>query len=368
MIGRCRLIKLWGEPLTVPLKEPFVIATARVDATRAVLVHAEVEDLDSGRRGVGVGEAAALPPVTHEDQPELLESLKRAAAALLERPIGPADAPLATLPLTLPDAPVARSGIEAAILDGWARARGVPLHRLLHDQSTPVPLMTDITLPIAESRRMAELAERYWAEGFRAFKVKVGKDRSQDLRALKAIHSVTPEATFRLDANEGFDANTALGLLDDLRSAGITVECFEQPCRRDDWDGMAEVTRQAGVPVVADESLRSLEDMERIIQGGAASAVNLKLSKLGGPLTALAAGAKARAAGLQIMAGQMVETRLGTATMAQVVTGLGGVDWVDLDTALLLDGDPFDGGYLMAGPRLELTPGAGHDVRLRAPC
>jgi L-alanine-DL-glutamate epimerase-like enolase superfamily enzyme len=62
------------------------------------------------------------------------------------------------------------------------------------------------------------------------------------------------------------------------------------------------------------------------------------------------------------MAGAMVETRLGLTAMAHVVAALGGVDWVDLDTAFLLAADPFTGGYTATGPTLTLTPGPGLDI------
>ncbi len=89
--------------------------------------------------------------------------------------------------------------------------------------------------------------------------------------------------------------------------------------------------------------------------------MNLKLAKLGGPLAALALGRRARAAGLRLMAGAMVETRVGLMAMAHVVTALGGVEWVDLDTAFLLAGDPFSGGWNVEGAHLRLTgePGLG---------
>jgi L-Ala-D/L-Glu epimerase len=127
---------------------------------------------------------------------------------------------------------------------------------------------------------------------------------------------------------------------------------------------MARVAARAPVPVVADESFRGPADLERLITTRAAGAVNLKLTKLGGPLAALALGRRARAAGLGLMAGAMVETRVGLLAMAHVVAALGGVDWVDLDTAFLLTEDPFLGGWHADGPHLRLTdePGLGVEI------
>ena len=121
---------------------------------------------------------------------------------------------------------------------------------------------------------------------------------------------------------------------------GLRVECYEQPCAADDLAGMAEVAAGSPVPVVADESFRSAADLDRLVAARAAQAVNLKLGKLGGPLATLALARRARAAGLRLMAGAMVETRVGLLAMAHVVAALGGVDWIDLDTAFLLADDP----------------------------
>ena len=116
------------------------------------------------------------------------------------------------------------------------------------------------------------------------------------------------------------------------------------------------------MPVVADESFRGADDLERLLAARAAHAVNLKLGKLGGPVAALALGRRARAAGLRLMAGAMVETRVGLLAMAHVVAALGGVDWVDLDTAFLLAADPFEGGWTVDGPRLRLSDAPGMGV------
>ncbi|MDQ3035155.1 MAG: dipeptide epimerase, partial [Myxococcota bacterium] len=231
--------------------------------------------------------------------------------------------------------------------------------------SIAVPAMTtDVTLPIAAPGHMAAAAMAWRSAGFTCFKVKVGRAWKSDRDALRAVHAAVPEARFRLDANEGFTAGDAIALLEDALAAGLALECFEQPCRRDDLAGMAQVASASSVPVVADESLRSIADLDAILRAGAARGVNLKLVKHGGPRAALAIGRRAQAEGLGVMAGAMVETRLGLTAMAHVVVALGGVDWLDLDTALLLATDPFEGGMRVERSHVELSGGAGLDVRV----
>lgn len=203
------------------------------------------------------------------------------------------------------------------------------------------------------------------ARGFRSYKVKVGKSFDDDVRALLGVHARVPDATFRLDANAGFTAAQALALIREARAAGLELECFEQPCARDDLDGMAQVAREGGVCVLADESVRDEADLARMIARSAAHGVNLKLAKSGGMLAALALGQRVRAAGLVVMCGGMVETRLGMTAMAHVACALEHVEYLDLDTAFLLAEDPFEGGYCERGAELELSGGPGFDLRRR---
>jgi L-alanine-DL-glutamate epimerase-like enolase superfamily enzyme len=357
--------------LAVPLRVPFVIASGRVDATRAVEVEAEVSL--GGVRARGMGEAACLPPVTREDQGDVLAALGALgpfeATMRLDR--GPEAIGRASPGL----GPVARAGLETAILDALARIAGVPLWKLLAETAPggeaarpPVTaLETDMTIAIASAGEMAAQAAAWAARGFRALKVKVGKDVDADARALLAVARAAPSSRLRVDANAGYRASEAIALARECDRLGIPVECWEQPCAADDLEGMAEVTATVAAPVVADESVKTVADVERIVRGRCARGVNLKLAKSGGLLAALAIGRAAQAAGLEIMVGGMVETRLGMTAAAHLACALGGVDYVDLDTAWLLDGDPYDGGYEADGPHYTMprSPGLGVTRRPR---
>jgi L-alanine-DL-glutamate epimerase-like enolase superfamily enzyme len=349
-------------PLSIPLLEPFVIASGRVDTTRAVLVRAVVSDA-RGRRVIGLGEAAALPPVTREDQPELLQVLTSVGSSLRGATWSSHEDMKAQLDAAgLQERPVARAGLECALLDAEAHLAGLPMCTHLSGES-PRVLATDITLPIAAPEHMAELARQYRTRGFEVFKVKIGKHLDDDLRALTLISRAVPDARFRLDANAAFTAEQAVEVLERASAAQLLLECFEQPCAREDLAGMAQVTARSAVPVIADESVRDLADLERVHAARAAHGVNLKLAKSGGLLAALRIGQRAREMGMRVMCGGMVETRLGMSAMAHVACALGGVDFVDLDTAFLLARDPFAGGYASRGSFLTVGRAAGLGVR-----
>ena len=360
--GDLRIEHLSARALSVPLREPFVIASGRVDATRAVEVEARV--WWRGRTETGLGEAACLPPVTHEDQGDVLLEVDRAAHELIGKPFVAREGELeSALVSALPDGPVARAGVETALLDALARLDGVPLRALLGADvgARTDRLETDVTVAIAGPARMGELARAWAARGFLALKVKVGKDVDADARALEAIAAAAPGARLRVDANAGYSAREALALGRACGRLGIRVECWEQPCGARDLDGLREVADAFDAPVVADESVKSPDDLRELVRLRYADGVNLKLAKVGSVLGAYRMGLEARAAGLVLMAGGMVETRLGMTAAAHLACALGGVEFVDLDTALLLADDPYEGGYSADGPRYTVssTPGLG---------
>ncbi len=346
MIVGARIESLHARPLSVPLSEPFVIATGRVDTTHAVEV--AIRLIHRGRSAVGLGEAACLPPVTLEDQDDVLRALDR--------------------PLRVEDISslgnVARAGVETAIFDALARIEGLPLRTLLGGSlgAATSNLETDVTIAIAPPARMGELARAWAAQGFRAIKVKVGKDVDDDVRALEVVARAAPQVTLRVDANAGYGARDAIALARACEGLELPVECWEQPCPAGDLDAMAEVAAAVRAPVIADESVQRPGDIDEIVRRRAAGGVNLKLAKLVGVEAALETGRAARKAGLEVMMGGMVETRLGMTAAAHVACALGGVDFVDLDTAWLLAEDRYVGGYVADGPRYTLPDAPGLDV------
>jgi L-Ala-D/L-Glu epimerase len=343
--------------LSVPTADPFVIATTEVNATRNVLVRATVDGV------VGLGEGSCLPPVTVEDQPDALAAIQRAAPGLVG--LEGLSALRQMLDATLGSTPVARAAVETAVLDAWARKDKQPLWRLLGGPFEAEPVETDITIPILPPERMAELARQWWAKGFRKLKVKAGKNLDQDLVALEAIHRAVPGAGFQPDANGGLTVDGALAWLEGAKKLGARVLCFEQPCAS--VDELYELSQQTGIPVIADESVKTLQDFARVALKGAAGGVNLKLSKSGGLLEAQAIGRAAKERGMLVMVGGMVETRLGMTAAAHLAAALGGADFADLDTAFLLTEERFDGGYRAEGATLHLDPVPGLGVAERLP-
>ena len=354
-----QITRIEARVLNAPLKAPFAIAGARLAAVRNVAVRLE---LDNGADGWG--EIPTLPTVTPEDQTTALEAVRRAAPewsgrdALRWRPLA------ADLARVLPEAPTVRAGMEMALFDALARNWGIPLFTFFGGAAAHV--VTDITIPLCAPEEAGRLAAEYRALGFTTVKTKVGADMDADIARVKAIREGHPTSDLILDANEGYDVAQTLAVLQTLRRKGLEPALLEQPLPRDDRDGQARLVREAGVPVAADESCRTSEDALRIARDGLAHVINIKLAKCG-VAQALEIIAIARASGLGLMIGGMVETRLAMGFSAHLAAGTGAFRWIDLDTPLLLAEDPVLHGYTVDGPRYHLGHiTAGHGGELAA--
>ena len=137
---------------------------------------------------------------------------------------------------------------------------------------------------------------------------------------------------------------------------------LEQPVARDDLESMAAIRRETGIPVAADESVRSLADAQEVVARGAADYINIKIMKTG-VAEAVEIASFTKTSGLKLMIGGMVETRIAMGCSFSLVLGLGGFDVLDLDTPLLLANDPLTGGYRYDGPRLQPWSGPGLDMK-----
>jgi L-alanine-DL-glutamate epimerase-like enolase superfamily enzyme len=169
------------------------------------------------------------------------------------------------------------------------------------------------------------------------------------------------------DANEGYNLSDALAF---IRNCGIGVKIFEQPVQRHSIDELRAV-KQFGdifnVMVFADESVYTAHDAVHFIKEGAVHGFNLKLMKNGGFIEALRIAKLAIDSGLQIMIGGMVETRLAMTAGLHLARTIGHahLNWVDLDTPMLLEENILTGGMIYDGPKLTLpdAPGLGVDLK-----
>jgi L-alanine-DL-glutamate epimerase-like enolase superfamily enzyme len=147
-----------------------------------------------------------------------------------------------------------------------------------------------------------------------------------------------------------------------LEDAGLGVELVEQPVPGEDVEGLAWVRARVGVPVMADEAVFTLTDLDRVARLGAADHVNVKLAKCGSLRTALALLRRAEEHGLGTMVGSMMESAIGVGAIASVVAAHPTTMVDDLDAAWWAAASPLVGGPTYAGDHLVLSAGPGLGV------
>lgn len=354
-----RITSLVAFPVQIPLRRPFV--TARRATTHAENVFVRVR-LSDGTEGWG--EASPARYVTGEDAATIEAAVGRAAEALEGRDADRWAACREVLHDAIPRAPTAHGAIEFALADVRARQDRRPLWQALGGARRC--LVSDLTIPICSPEEAAEEAARAVRMGFRHLKVKVGSSTpDEDEARVRAIADRAPGCRLRVDANQAFDPEAALSFVDRLRAGGVELQMLEQPVPKEDWDALAHVTRHSPVPVIADESVRTPADAMRVARTGAAHGINVKLAKTGlaDSLTIIAI---ARAAGLELMLGCMMESDWGIAAAVQLACGTGAFRYLDLDSHLLIGLEPPYMGFRQRGevlsvvgvPLLPLSPKA----------
>ncbi|MFK0239966.1 mandelate racemase/muconate lactonizing enzyme family protein [Microbacterium sp. NPDC090281] len=337
-----------------PLVRPFITAVRRTDHLDVVLV--EVTDAD-GRRGYG--EAATSWRVTGESP----QSVAAAVAGPLAEAVLGRDACdpgiAADIARSVWGNAAARSAVECAVADLAAQQRGVALAQTLTAQTltaltAPSRIRTDMTLSAGEPAVLASLAAEHVTAGFGYLKIKVSAahDTVAGLQAVRA--AVGPDITLRIDANQAWDAETAIRVIRAAEGAGLALELVEQPVAAHDLDALAQVTSAVDTPIMADESVRTAHDVRMIADRGAAALVNIKLAKTGGLTEAFAAADAARAAGLGVVIGCMMESHVGVSAAAHLAAAVAPDAVHDLDAAFWLRSSPVTGGVVLSGDTLDL--------------
>ena len=336
--AKLRPVRVSGQIVTLELAERFAIARGATDEAQVVQVAIE------HRGEVGFGEAAPI-----DRYGESAES----AFTFIESHCDLGDDPFALDEIGArlaanPGEQAAKAGVDAALHDLCGKLVGVPVWRLLGFRRAGPP--TSWTIPLDDPDAMARKAERT-AGRFARLKLKLGGGDGLDVERVRAVRSAT-QLPLQVDVNEWWSLDEALELLPQLAELG--VEYCEQPLRAGDPDGPA-LKRRSPLPIYVDEDCHTLADIAACAER--AHGVSIKLAKSGGIREAVRMAHAARALGLGVMLGCMLESGLGIAAGCQVASLC---DHVDLDGNLLLAEDPWPGVQLVDGIQVPAAaPGLG---------
>ena len=314
---------------------------------------------DEGRRGYG--EAPQVWRVTGESLAGAEACLSGPLADVVRgRSVRDQD-DLADLGRELADAVVgnfgAKAAMDVALHDLAAQRAGVTLAELLGAPAGVLRVPTDVTIAAGEPDELAAAAAARTRDGFTVLKLKVGTDAATDVARVRAVRDAAPDALIRVDANQGWTPDQAIKAIRAMEDAGLGIEFVEQPVERHDVTGLAQVTAAVDTPVMADESVFGLRDLDAVIAQHAADLVNVKLAKCGGLGVGRALLERARAAGLGTIVGSMMEGPIGVGAAAALATAVGTSQVSDLDAAWWAATSPVTGGATYDAGHLAL-PGA----------
>lgn len=351
-----RILRVDVERVDLRLARPYTIAYETVSAVENLLVRVVTDGAQ-----VGLGVAAPDVGVTGEtlDAAEgVLRDVVRetlVGANALDRM-----ALMEALNLALPAHPSARNAVDMALLDLLGKAAGLPLWRMLGGYRPSI--YTSVTLFIAPEAEVVSEAKDWVKKGFRALKLKGGADVDADVGRVHAVRAaVGPEIELRFDANQGFNVAQAQDFVARTGRAGLSL--LEQPTPADQIGALRAVARSVRMPVMADESLLSLDDVFQLARRDAADMINIKLMKVGGLDTALLINAVARAARLEVMVGCMDECALAISAGLAFALSRKNVEFADLDGHLDLLGDPTTGAVTLRDGVLFPVDGPGFGLR-----
>jgi len=322
------------EQVSLPLSDPFTIA--RGTQTHAENVIIRIAD-DAGMTGIG----GAAPSSHYGETAATVEAILPELLAVVEAVDDPHafEAIERRLRSRIAGNPAARCAVSIAIHDLAAKRLGVPLYRLwgLDPSQTP---QTSFTIGLDETAVVRKKTAEAVEAGYEILKLKLGTDRDEELIA--AVREEAPEARIRVDANEAWTPRETIDNSRMLEEYG--VEFIEQPVPAENPDGLRFAYERSALPIAADESCVTLEDIPQITDR--ADIVNLKLMKCGGLYEAQRMIHAARAHGLEVMLGCMIESNASIAAACHLGPLL---DYADLDGSLLLEEDDYAGVSLSGG-------------------
>jgi L-Ala-D/L-Glu epimerase len=323
--------------VSLPLGQTFTIARESQDVAELVQVAVVHEGV------TGHGEAAPIERYA-ESAASALAYVERNADVLADDPFA-LEQVMERLPA---EQFAARAALDGALHDLQGKLLGLPVWRLLGLRRTGPP--TSWTVWLGDPDDMARRAEQVGGR-FRRLKLKLGGRDGLDVERVRAVRSVA-RVPLQVDVNEYWSLDEALEAIPRLAELG--VEYVEQPLPAGDEDG-ERLKQGSPLPIYLDEDCHTLGDVARCAPR--AHGIVVKLAKSGGIREAVAMTHAARALGLGVMLGCMVESGLGIAAAAQIASLC---DHVDLDGNLLLASDPWRGVELRDGVQLPSTePGLG---------
>ena len=320
--------------LDMPLVVPYTIAYETVSKTTNIILK-----LTTNTGLTGWGCAAPDLEVTGEISEDVINNIENVIVDQLKNQspfhIAKYTHQLKTL---CPNASSTIAMVDMALYDLKARKAQLPLYKLLGGYRSEIS--TSITIGILPLTETLKQADDYLKQGFSIIKLKGGLNLPDDIeKVLKLREQHGTEFLLRYDANQGYTPAEAIEFINKTKSANI--EILEQPTDQKKEAHLGEVTKNIHVPVMADESIKTLKDVFRLASNDLIDMVNIKIMKVGGILESQHINSVAQSAGMKVMVGCIDECALGISAGLHFALSSPNIEYADLDGNLDLLGDPF---------------------------
>lgn len=337
--GRARMT-LRYRPYTLELRHVFTIANSSRTTTPVVLTEIEYDGV------VGYGEAS-MPPYLGESHASVLDFLSRVDLSKYANPFE-LETILRDIDAISTGNAAAKASVDIALHDLLGRLMKQPWYNIWGFDAAKTPY-TSFTIGI-DTQDVVRQKTKEAAE-YKVLKVKLGRDT--DRMIIDTIRSVT-NTPITADVNQGWkDRAAALDMLHWLKEKNVVM--VEQPLPKEQVDDLAWLTERSPLPIIGDEGVQRLADIPKA--KGVYHGINIKLMKCTGMREAHKMIVLARSLGMKVMLGCMTETSCAISAASHLSPM---VDWADLDGALLIGNDVFDGTQVVGGKvTLRDRPGIG---------
>ena len=318
----------------MPLAVPYTIAYETISKTTNIILK-----LNTDKGITGWGCAAPDLEVTRESPEDVIHNIDTIITGLLQHqsPFQIARV-VQQLKQSCPKASSTMAMVDMALYDLMARKAKLPLYQVLGGFRNKI--QTSITIGILPIEETLEQAGHYLGQGFNIIKLKGGSDLAEDIeKVIKLRERYGDVFKLRFDANQGYTPEDAIEFVKRTKSAHI--EILEQPTKQTKENHLGEVTQKIDVPVMADESIKTLKDAYRLASNNLIDMVNIKIMKVGGILESQHINSVAKAAGLEVMVGCLDECALGISAGLHFALSRPNIEFADLDGHLDLLDDPF---------------------------
>lgn len=332
---RIEQVELYSSP--IKLREPFIISLGPLHFAENVVV------IIRTNQGIsGIGECSPFRTIHGETMETAMIVGKELAGQLLHSdPLEIEDCISLMNKLFYSNSSI-KSAFDLALHDILGKFHNQPLYKLLGANESRI-LFTDYTVSLAPVEKMVADAKKIKSEGFKFIKIKLGDSAEKDIERIRRMReAVGMEIPFRIDANQGWNPDSALKILNEISS--LNIQHCEEPIPRWAFMQLKSLREKSPIPIMADESCCDENDAERLIQLNACDSLNVKLGKSSGIFRARKILTLAEQAHLPVQMGGFLESRIGFTASAHLALSSPAVQFIDFDTPLMFAEDPVEGG------------------------